>query len=99
MTKNKEDFQNLLTTMKKETNTCTSPTGSTFSAECFSDDEGGAPTNLEEFPTSSNQFFEGKKGEEDWISLSMDGKIFTTTRGTLCSDKESVLTTMFKKDS
>ena len=90
-----DNFQKLLSDMKKETNTCTSPTASTFSAEYFSDDE--LTSQLEELQISLD--LEEKPMEEEWINLLMDGKIFTTTRSTLCSDKESILYTMFKKDS
>lgn len=37
--------------------------------------------------------------EEEWISLKMDEKIFTTTKETLLSDKDSIFNVMFQKGS
>ena len=38
-----------------------------------------------------------QKGE--WVSLNVGGKIFKTTRSTLCNDPDSILSKMFSEDS
>lgn len=52
----------------------------------------GETINIKEKPVKTEE-------EEEWISLMMDGRVFTTTKETLMSDKESIFNYMFSKDS